>query len=82
MQISAGLCFLQLLLLYCGLFFSTGRVDRSRLYNSIMPELTHWSSVLSFTCMPPLIIGINLAGYFKLEDGKTHLPFLTFVMLL
>jgi len=78
MHISAGLCLFQILLLYVGLFSPRGSIDRVSLYNSIMPALTHWCTVFSFTLMPLLVIAINIVA---IQDAKIHYPFLIFVML-
>lgn len=82
LHISAALCLAQLLLLYVGLFLTRGSVNRSSLYISIIPDLTYWASVVSFTVMPLLIIGINIAASRIIKDEQKYVPFLIFVILI
>ncbi len=82
LHISAALCLAQLLLLYVGLFLTRGSVNRSSVYISIIPDLTYWASVVSFTVMPLLIIGINIAASIIITDAKKYVPFLIFVILI
>ena len=78
-QVSGWLFFFQTLIFFVVLFITRASEYRSALYVSVMPELTHYASIVALTVMPILIIAYNIVGYFYLIKDVTNIyPFMVY----